>query len=65
MWESSASEHPVGQRYCLGGNLFNPEVLCTLDTAACCTGEPREYCNCFCTETFHGNLACVMEHIDT
>lgn len=64
MWESLALEHPVGQRYCLGGNLFSPEVPCTLDIVACCPGQPRKHCNCLCTETFHGNLDCVMEHTD-
>ncbi|KAM6318720.1 oxygen-regulated protein 1-like [Aegotheles albertisi] len=35
MWESSTLEHPVGQRYCLGDNLFYPEIPRSLDTAAC------------------------------
>lgn len=65
MRESLTLEHPVGQRYRLGGNLFNAEIPCALDTAACCTGETREHCNCCCAETFHGNLDCVTEHIDT
>lgn len=56
---SSALEHPIGQRYCLGGGLFNPEVPCALDAAARCAGEPREHWGCFCAETCHGSLDCI------